>query len=140
MASKQWAGLALLIAGCALLFGILGSAIARRAAEHHAFQGKRVEVTRGLFPIDVASTHKGKPYAEVRGVTRRLSISKGDYKLLTAAESVSGQVHYCLPLTFERAGGAVRLRLPSAPRPSRTRRTITIVRCADQGPPTRILS
>lgn len=133
--------LAFLVVSLAGLFGLFGASLGERIADAYLFSGQAIDTTRREFPIETFGRGRGSLYLNIRGGGgERFAISHGDYALLDGAEKRGDAHRHCLPLIFERAGQAVRVRLPQKPRPSRTRRTITLVRCSHGGPPAKKLS
>jgi len=121
-----------LIALCAigLLFGAaVGIRIMWRITNVVCFWGSTAPVTVEAFPIRSVSVPRGAPVVSIgsEGEQDSLPISKRDLKLLRGVRRLQRPWTYCLNLSRQEQGDAVRVWLPRRPRMSSEK--ITVIHC-----------
>lgn len=132
---------AVLAAAFATVLALFAASLAERVANAWLFRDAAIAVTTARMPIVAISNGRGgSSIVSVHGSSESFEVSRADQVLLAGAAARGGGERYCLPLRFEQAGDAVRVRLPRRPRPTRTRRVVTIVRCDSGLPPARDLT
>lgn len=131
---------AVLAAALATVLALFAASLAERVANAWLFRDAAITVTTARMPImAISNGGGGSSIVSVHESSESFEVSRADEALLAGAARGGGE-RYCLPLRFEQAGDAIRLRLPRRPRPTRTRRVVTIVRCDSGLPPARDLT